>query len=112
MQVLPYDRAETMRIVEAALSSTPKVRSVERVESGFIGKRRPQGIVSTTPAMDVVVDVCDVPLADGGTVLATRVRTVDTGVGTTNIAAGLDEHVRDRFLETLSATLDSWDDPG
>lgn len=111
MQIVPYDREETLRIVESALSATPKVRSVERVEPGFVGKRRPQGIVSTTPAMDVVVDVCDVPLVDGGTVVATRVRTVDTGVGTTKIAAGHDEHVRDRFMDTLETTLETWDDP-
>jgi hypothetical protein len=111
MQVVPYDREETLRIAEAALAASPKVSTVEATEAGFVGKRRPQGIVSTTVAMDVVVDVCDVPLADGGTVLAVRVRSVDTGVGRTTVQAGLDRRVRERFLDCLADTLASWDDP-
>jgi hypothetical protein len=67
--------------------------------------------VSTTVAMDVAVDVCDVPLADGGTVLAVRVQSVDTGVGRTTVQAGVDRRVRDRFLDRLAETLGSWDDP-
>ncbi|MFC6953942.1 hypothetical protein [Halorubellus litoreus] len=111
MQVVPYDRAEALRIVEAALSASSKVSSVEPVETGFVGKRRPRGIVSTTAAMDVVVDVCDVPLVDGGTVLAVRVRSVDTGVGRSTVQAGLDERVRERFLERLADAVAGWDDP-
>jgi hypothetical protein len=111
MQVVPLDREETLRVVEAALSDSAKVSSIERTDAGFVGKRRPQGIVSTTTPMDVVVAVCDVPLEDGATVLSVRVRTVDTGVGSTSVQAGLDERVRSRFLDTLAGTLQAWDDP-
>jgi hypothetical protein len=111
MQVVPYDREETLRIVEAALAASPKVSTVEGTDAGFVGKRRPQGIVSTTPPTNVVVDVCNRPLADGETVLAVRVQTVDTGVGRTTVQAGLDGRVRERFLGRLADTLASWDDP-
>ena len=110
MQVVPHDREETLRIVEAALAASPKVSTVEATDAGLVGKRRPQGIVSTTVPMDVVVDVCDRPLADGGTVLAVRVRSVDTGVGRTTVQAGLDGRVRERFVDRLAATFASWDD--